>query len=281
MKQPRRFLGEPPLGQYRWDRFETFVLRLGRANYIVLALLGALGVVAGLGFIAAGLLVHAPAKPAPLPPVAPATEPMTLPAVEQTLTQHPEYARFDKLDLEDDGTRPPPVTAAIRALFPEPPYAWDDVFEEVCKVPTSYGCLERGRRLARRGVSRIVQRALAEAPEDLSATVVAMLGSAPVERRGPLLLATVATYWASKDKQRDAAARRQREADEAEAKHNEAVEGAQEKKHDLMMGGAYAGAAGLSTMILASLFLALLAIERHVRILRLASEAASRDLGGY
>jgi hypothetical protein len=259
----------------RWNRFEELVLRVCRKVYLLLAALGASGIVLGLLAATVGLVMPMPPEPPPPAEVEPLRAP-TLQDAERILDSRPELANTERLfgDLSIDArtVRKVKVPEGLRSLFPDSVQPWDDVTEEYCRVNSGYGCLEKGRRISRPGVSRVFHAAFGDAPEAEAAPVLEgvarVLRSAPAERRLMLIVPAAIAHMTAKAEHQKKVEEREKEVGAAAEKAEQARSERKELKVGLGVGGLYVAGTGFSTAVLAGLFLAFLAIERHLRALR-------------
>lgn len=163
------------------------------------------------------------------------------------------------------------LAARLRELFPDPPYSWDNVIERYCAEQTSFGCLRQDTRVKKKGVVALINAAVDKVPEDqvihMLEVMVAVLPAAPVDERGELLLPIVEL---ERQRLRDAAeAKRKYDEDVAEQKaaYARAVSNEESLRLAWRIGALWAVGAGFATLIVISLFLAFLAMERHLRAL--------------
>jgi hypothetical protein len=258
------------------DGFERFSLRMARGLLIVSIGCGCFVIVAGLVVAAGAWFIPAPMKPAlPAPP-----EPIrfTQQAAESWATSHASDLRQLEqavLTVQDPGQIPP----SLASLFPSPPYLAADVWEEFCKVPSEYGCLQKARRISKPSPSRTFAVLFHDIDETLKPDVLRVLAEhlpdVDVERRlgmaFPILMAN-----AEVNRQNQAASEaHQGHITEIEEEFRRATEAHELKKQGWSMGGVWAAIWGFGAVVSASLFVALLAIERHLRALR-AARAAER-----
>lgn len=270
-----------PDGMTRFERGVVF--RVARGFFFVMALLAVLVFVAGVFFGVRSLTKIDVPEPSP---VAPPQPPVPL--------GYQDIARFKKAmvdaQTEVGGTvaANPKTPAAkpggptpqeqvkalaekLRALFPDPPYSWDNVVEKYCADPTAFGCLRTDVRVKRKGVVAIINAALDKVPEDqvihLLEVLVAVLTATPVEERGEMV-AVIVELERGRLKEFEEATRRY-EADLAAQKLTREGAIAAEEALRVTWRGIALGAvgAGFAALIILSLFLAFLAMERHLRAL--------------
>lgn len=275
------------------DRFERVVVfRVARGYFLFLAFLALLGLVAGAGAVAWGLIdAYKPlpaSPPAPMPP-----EPLTYLKVEEFVKVETE-ADDDHAYLTARGAaggsgrsaaQPSSLVARdpleehmtrLKPLFPDPPYSWDNVVENYCKVPSPFGCLQQAQRIIKMGVRSEIPSALkmfckadpAADPMAILDTLEAVLLQAPVDKRRDLISSTVEAYciqlrehW-QKLRDHEAEVARLRQG------HQEAVRQLQARKDLAKIYGLYAAAGAFALLIAISVFLAHFAIERHLRLLQ-------------
>jgi len=165
----------------------------------------------------------------------------------------------------------------LRALFNDPSYTWADEVESVCVEPTAFGCLRRENRLKRRGVVGAINAAVAGATRDerirLLDILIAVLEQTPMPKRGETIIPTVELERSLAKSDEEAV--RSYEAKEAERRgqFQAEVEENDAKHRKWWTWGLYGLGAGFSLLIVVSLFLAFLSMERHTRALeRLATQ---------
>jgi hypothetical protein len=261
--------------QSTWDRFEISILRLCRGQYLALAVLGMAAVVLGGGAALVGLVMGMPSRGS-LPPEVPGQQPLALSDVEQLRATRPELFNLTKatsLSLEADLSKSQLDSAkTIKDLFPEPPYAWDDVIQEYCRSPSGYGCLEKGRRIAKPGTARLIASLLSDIPRvnatNLLNGVRPALSNAKVEQRAELFLPSGVAYMDAVRKHDAAVEAREKKVADLNAKYDAEADERRTFKTALIGGGLYGVASGISAMLLSGLFLAFLAVERHLRDIR-------------
>ncbi|MBS2031752.1 MAG: hypothetical protein JST54_27895 [Deltaproteobacteria bacterium] len=265
---------------------ESWILRAGRwfctvigALAIASLVLGSVALVVAAGYF---LLAH-PTKPA-LPPEPPAAAPVSIEDAKRLVKAELAFSdapgqRVPELSEEDIARATP-----LRELFPTTNYTWDDVLEDYCHTPTSYGCLERGQRVTRRGVGRFIAYVLTLVDEDEREHSISELkrllpGVAAAERANlviPILSAERDRSIAAK-KQQDA---HQEQVAQIERAYNEAVSDHRSTAGFIAMLGAGGVASGVSAMLSICLVVAILAIERHLRTATTAVEARPATWSG-
>jgi hypothetical protein len=249
---------------------ENRILQVGRTYCMVVGFLSVCAI--ALGFCAVGgsgayWLFGMPPPPKPVPALAPPAV-LTLALARESMESRFVFddASGSAFDVTDrDVTQVTP----LRPLFPDTQFTWDDVYEEYCRSPSSYGCLEKGRKLTRRGVGRFLAFVLGQVErgqrESLLADLQLVLKDAPVADRANLVLAT---YFAG-IKLREANQKAKQDHDDLVEERARAHERALSEHHATALmaltfgGGSVVG--GLAAMLSISLIVALLAIERHVK----------------
>ncbi len=290
------------LAEQRMDQLErAVVFRTARGSFFLMAVVATLTFVAGIvagtfGYIK--MPITRPSPPPPIPEVAP-PPPVTYQQVEAWLAADearrkaaaaivpppaPVYGEPDD-PSQPTATRDPILTelerldGALRALFPNPPYVWDDVYEEYCANETAYGCMHTARRLKTEGLSRALREVLkrlsrADKVETLQ-LLVSVLGQAPVERRGALLGPIIAVNDEMMAGYRHQVAEREGEVDRQRSQFSDRIRAylgkvakQQQAKAAQRRYGLYGIVAGLALLILVSVFLVHFAMERHLRLMR-------------
>ena len=259
-----------------WDRFELKILRLCRGQYLILASLGAAAVVACGVAALVGVGLGAPSEPK-LPDEIPALQPLSLAAVEGMESKRPDLFDLAKiqeksLSVENYQIAKTTVPSKKRELFPDSSYAWDDVAQEFCRSPSDFGCLEKGRRISKIGLHRVLTAVRGDSSND-DAEIIwngiqPTLAQASVEKRARLILPSAVAYIDAAQAHQKEVERRQKVVDELTEKHVVEVSERTTLKAMLIGGGLYGIGAGFSAMLLAGLFLAFLAAERHLRAIR-------------
>jgi hypothetical protein len=166
----------------------------------------------------------------------------------------------------------------VQALFPEPTYAWLNQTERVCTTPSSYGCFRYETKITKLGVSGIIEQVLPGTYADAEvflATLVNVLKDVPVAKRMEYVPHIVRF-------DRSEAARYERvvqdyeaAVQEIDAKYSAEVEASHAQHAAWKKTGAYGLLGGFFALVVVSLFLAFLAMERHSRALeRLTTEIA-------
>jgi len=183
------------------------------------------------------------------------------------------------------------LLARLAALLPVPPYASTDTYKTVClRQVKDIGCMEQGRELDKVGTTTLIRQATRGLRRDVKLEVlgqiVAVLEKAPVEKRGDLIAGVSATYRQKQGNYLRARADRAEAIARAEAEHQEKTRARaaaiaktrmeyEQKTMEQKLSqaawlsfGIYAAVMGFGLLVLVSLFLAHLAIERHLRLLR-------------
>jgi len=258
----------------RWDRFEASILRICRGNYLAMAVLGAAAVVGGGVMALLGIVQGVPTQPALPPEVAPPAA-LTLSEVEQMRATRAELFDVEKAterSLTTPYRRDQEVPEALKALFTEPPYVWLDVMQEYCRVPSDYGCLQKGKKIAKPGVHRLISSLLGEMSDrearDLLNGVLPVIKEAALEKRSQFLLPAGVAYLQAAGKRQSVVEEREQKVEAIKEKHAAAVAAKHAQKELMVAVGLYGVLSGLSAVLLAGLFLAFLAIERHLRDMR-------------
>lgn len=259
-----------------WDRFELKILRLCRGQYLVLASLGAVAVVVCAVAALVGIGLGKPSEPK-LPDEIPALQPLSLAAVEAMESKRPDLFDFAKtqeksLSVENYQIAKTTVPSTMRELFPDSAYAWDDVTQEFCRAPSDFGCLEKGRRISKIGLHRVLTAVLGDSSNDDAAIIwngiQPTLAQASVEKRARLIVPSAVAYIDAAQAHQKEVERRQKIVDELTEKHGVEISERTTLKAMLIGSGLYGIGAGFSAMLLAGLFLAFLAAERHLRAIR-------------
>lgn len=282
-----------PLDQM--TRFErAVVFRVARGYFFAMAIVAVLLFLAGAVVGARSMIKHD--VPRPTAPAAPGERrPLTYHEVAEVLQRKEEQARTGAaVQVEpqsgDSGSAAsgpvdPELDAAskeLHAAFPDPPYSWDNEIEKACVVPTSFGCLQWGTRVKRQGVISALNLALRGTPRDELVSYIRVLArvlkEAPVEKRLEIVPAVLATERTDREKQEQLVASHTHKVKELEEKYQADLDANNAKYRQLREFALYGVGAGFSLLIVVSLFLAFLSMERHTRALeqlteRLASQA--------
>lgn len=268
----------------RMTRFErAIVFRVARGYFFAMALLAVAIFVGGAVIGTRGLASHE--IPAPVHPAAPPPRrPIDLNAIIADLEREKARAAqaASTIELKPQSGQTAHVAAAedddldravkaVRALFPDPPYSWENEVERTCSVPTSFGCLQWGTHVRRFGVVGALSKAFEgmdrEEVIDYLGVLADVLKRAPVERRLELVSPII---QAERDGRADYQARlnkHKHQLEEIDANYQTAVDLDKAKHAEWRQSGLYALAIGFGLMITVSLFLAFLSMERHTRAL--------------
>jgi|GEM_PF-5317441 len=261
------------------------VFRVARGFFVFVAL------AAVLGFGVAGIIwmrgvsetsIDKPELPAAPAPRARINYQQLLKAMQREAEQSAQASQT--VQYEQDGKRSgsdqKDETAKLRfnqlvrelqELFPAPTYTWTNQTERKCTVPSAYGCFRYETKIVRAGVAGIVQQAVsnvnAEVRLELLETLVAVLKEVPVEKRAEVI-APIVRFEQIDAADYDEVVRDHKEkTEEIEEKYQNDVREDKEKRAEWKRLGLYGLGAGLFGLVLVSLFLAFLAIERHSRAL--------------
>jgi hypothetical protein len=199
-------------------------------------------------------------------------------------TGNTEQAGRDPLEQRFDG-----LVRGLQSLFPAPTYVWTNQMERTCTAPTSFGCLRWENRIKKAGVVATINSALAgvvkDTPRDvIKATMIAnlevltrVLSEAPIERRLELIEPILQIEKRSQARQANLELEHKARLAEMERNFKTEVELNEAKHEDWKTQGMYGLATGFVLLIVVSLFLAFLSMERHTRILeKLANVDAQR-----
>lgn len=294
---------------------ETFerniVFRVARGYFVLMAAVAVLAFGGGLitGFFG---FVRVPVVKAPDPPPVPEPPPLSLAAVEkwqadqnaadQTKRNRPdvgERSRFaeqatevnkvssselERQRRQQQRTQIETLINQLKTSFPDPPYVWEDLYKTTCvSFIQGYGCIKSERNLEKKGIVGVLSAKLENnKADDIIAKLGALqtvLSTAPVEKRGELIVVTLDAYddirrdYTQKVDERESIVAR----NEAEFRSDTAEQ--QASKSKFRQWGLYGVAAGLALIVLVSIFLAHLAIERQTRLLRGVLESLEKTAG--
>lgn len=255
---------------------EAWILRVGRGFGVLIGALAALSVALGTLLLVLGLVwwpLGTPTAPT-IPPAPPPPPAVTLADAEPHRSTDFNYDERSGRELAMRKERLLEVEA-LKAQFPEPDYAWDNVTEEYCRNPTSYGCLEQGRRQTRAGVGRFLIVNLDQVDEgerDFMRTELGrLLAGAPLATRAnlvaPILVAELKRMKVERQQQqawREAKSNLESEYSDAKTAHSV-------QWLAMVTGGASAIGSGIAAALGICMVVAALAIERHLRALALRS----------
>jgi hypothetical protein len=269
------------------------VFRVARGFFVFLALAAVLGFgIAGIVWMrgVSETSIDKPELPAAPAPRARINYQQLLKAMQHEAEQSAQASQTVQYEQEGkrSGSDQKDETAKIRfnqlvgelqALFPAPTYTWTNQTERKCTVPSAYGCFHYETRIVRTGVAGIVQQAVsnvdAEVRLELLEALVAVLKEVPVEKRAELIAPIVRFEQTDSANYEDAVKDHRDKIAEIEAKYERDVEESRAQHEEWKRLGMYGLGAGMFGLVLVSLFLAFLAIERHSRALeRLVAHVA-------
>jgi hypothetical protein len=277
------------------DRMTLFeraiVFRVARGYFLIMAVAAVLLFVGGVIVGARGLTKVSVPPAVPVAPVAPralltyfevAAEVQRVADATRNGSKSAGTITPASKDSDEPAKVDPALEAAskaLRAVFPDPPYSWLDENEQYCAAPTGFGCLQTGTRVKRHGVASEISAALSGVRDDELVDYVNLLArvlrSAPVESRLQLVPATIAIERRGRKQQQKLEAEFKEKQDDATQKYETAVATATAEHDQWRMIGIYGVGGGFSLLIVVSLFLAFLSMERHTRALdRLTSGLA-------
>jgi hypothetical protein len=276
------------------DRLTFFeravVFRVARGYFVAMAVVAVVLFAAGLVAGAKGLVKSEVPRPAAL--AAPKErQPLTYAEVLDEARRHAQHgapqtvvgtsAPSGKPSTKDAETALETASRALRAVFPDPPYAWTDEVEKVCTAPTAFGCLQTGTRVKRQGVVSVINDHLQEVEGDELVDYVNMLtrilAQAPVEKRLELVPSVIAAEVRARSEQKRLEKAHEVARLEQDAKYKEAVETNDARIRELRLYAFYGVGTGFGLLIVVSLFLAFLSMERHTRVLeQLVSHSQAR-----
>jgi hypothetical protein len=284
---------KPSPASDRLTRFERgIVFRVARGYFLAMALLAVAMFIGGAVIGARGLAdpeIPAPPQPATPPP----RKPLTLEALQAELRRQSARAAAvgSTIELKKEPASATPTLSGratiedewemaakrLRAVFPDPPYTWDNEMEEVCEVPTAFGCLRVGTRIKRFGVAGALTKLLEELNRtealELIEVLVPLLAAAPVEQRLELVRPILEAERAARVDHEAALARHDAKLKVLKEQHDTAVLLSRAKHAEWRETGVYGLLIGFALLIIVSLFLAFLSMERHTRVLeKLVSE---------
>ena len=256
------------------DKFEGVSLRWARAVLIGSIALGCLAMVGGL-LVAGGAWLF----PGPRTPAAPAIQEaarFSLKVADKWSAGHASDLRELEqaaLSMESPGQIPP----SLVTLFPSPPYAAADVWENYCKETSDYGCLQKGRRLAVASAARTFSVLLKDVDNsrrnELIQLLAEQLPNVTVDKRLGMVTPILLSYVELEKQNQEALATTEKKRKEVEDSFDVDVAAHKESQMAFSMGGLWAALWGFGGVVSASIFVALLAIERHLRALRSRSGA--------
>jgi hypothetical protein len=248
---------------------EQFSLRWARASLIGAIALGCLTIAGGLIVAGGAWLYFGPKKPEILPP--PEPEKLTLRRAEGWLKANEK----DAIELEQAAfamDAQSPIPAVLSPLFPDPPYTTVDIWEDYCKTPSGYGCIQKGKRLKVASIGRTFAVLFREFDEkgrnDFVKVLLENLPSVPVENRLRMVAPIMVSYVQLKRENQEAMEAYETKANEANEVYISESKSHRDGQVAYSIGGLWVALWGLGTVVSASVFVALLAIERHLRALR-------------
>lgn len=267
----------------RMTKFErVIVFRVARGYFFAMAMVAVLLFVGGVAIGARSLVKAEVAKP-PAPTATPARAPLTYGVVATEIQREEARAKAGGAPVQVDGDTSDTkggnaddaeleaASKELRAAFPDPPYSWDNEIEKTCTAPTSFGCLAWGTRVKRQGVVSALGAAFRGTPRDQLVSYIRVLArvlkEAPVEKRLEIAPLVIATERQEREKHEALVASHERSVKEAEEKYNAEVELNNAKYQQWRQSAIYGIAAGFALLIVVSLFLAFLSMERHTRAL--------------
>lgn len=281
----------------RVDMFEQrIVFRTARGFFVLLALGASLLFVGGVGMSLWSLVPREIPPPVEPPALAPPS-PLSYELVQSSLKEL-ELVAAQKSALGLDELAAPQsnmpqkdkVAERIRTLaeelstlFPAPTYSWTDQVSRVCTVPSAFGCLRFENRVQALGIRSVLIKALEGYDQEevvvLLETLIRVLKTAPLEARGELIGPTIDVYRLHNESYRAAAAAQKKQVEEARAAWSAQVEALKGQQVMFRTWGLQGLMVGFGGLILVSLFLAFLAMERHTRRLESFTQALDRLSG--
>lgn len=281
------------------EQFERrVVFRTARGYFLTVAVLALFTFAAGAFFGMKALTHIDPNEPilAPVPPEIPAPAALTIDDVKKWRTKPVDVVDDDTPEVADlvrnvagpkpseDAQDSPLKTALnrVKALFPDPTYAWESEYANSCVRPSPYGCLKRERVLERKGIGATLGELIQHGEDNdeerllrLLNAIVSALTPVDVEKRGEFLADTVFAHREKMFEYERTVEAREFSIRELEANHLEAMRAYQDeldqikstRESEFSFAG-YGLALGLGLLACVGVFLAHLAIERHLRELR-------------
>ncbi len=264
----------------RMTRFERSVVFGVARGYFFVMVVGAVllfigGVALGVRSLAKSEVPKPAAAPAP-PNRAQLTYPEVLEQLRKAAgrtgsTIQVEGNSGSKARPESEDSELEAASKELRAAFPDPPYSWENEVEKFCSAPTSFGCLQWGTRVKRQGVVSALNAALRGTPSDEVVGYIRVLArvlkEAPGDKRLELAPAVIAAERDARERHDAAVTKHKNEAREAETKYENDVDQNDAKYRDWRQSAIYGVGAGFTLLIVVSLFLAFLSMERHTRAL--------------
>lgn len=277
----------------RMTKFErVIVFRVARGYFFVMAVVAVLLFLGGVA-VGARSMLKTEVPPPATPPAPAARTPLSYGIVAAELHKEEERAKSGGAAVEVEGqpgepgdktkAEDPELEAAskeLRSAFPDPPYSWDNELEKTCTVPTSFGCLQWGTRIKRPGVVSVLSAALRGTPRDELVSYIRVLArvlkESPVEKRLEIAPTVIATERRERERHEQLLASHQQKAKEAQEKYQADVDLNNAKYRGWRELAIYGVGAGFFLLIVVSLFLAFLSMERHTRALEQLSAALPR-----
>ena len=288
----------------KMTRFErAIVFRVARGYFFFMAVCAVLVFVAGVAVGTRGFVKQE--LPPPVPPPEPAARPaltykLLLDELQHDADRSAHAANTIGLDDQEGGAPPAGAGTAgkdplqerfdaalrdLQALFPEPAYTWTNQLERVCTAGGAFGCFHWDTRVKRQGVVGILTTALQPAKSrtdrvELLEVLVRVLKDAPEEKRGELIGPIVQTELRQRARFEALVAAYRAKVDEAKAEYARAVRESEEQHQTWRQWGLYGVGSGFALLIVVSLFLAFLSMERHTRALELLVAGAAAGRAG-
>jgi hypothetical protein len=289
------------------EQFERrVVFRTARGYFLTVAVIALFTFAAGAFFGMKALTHIDPNEPtlAPAPPEIPPPAALTIEDVKKWRTKPVDVVDDDTPEVADlvrnvAGPKPSenmedsPLKIAlnrVKALFPDPTYAWESEYTNSCVRPSPYGCLKRERVLERKGIGATLGELIKHGEDNdeerllrLLNAIVSALTPVDVEKRGEFLADTVFAHREKMfDYERTVEARMSKIRD-SEVNHLDAVRAYEDELAEIKSTretefsfAGYGLALGLGLLACVGVFLAHLAIERHLRELREIMRPANR-----
>jgi len=281
------------------EQFERRVIfRTARGYFLTIAVIALITFALG-GFFGMKALTHIePSEPilASAPPAIGPPAPLTIEDVKKWRSKPVDVVDDSTSEVADlvrnvAGPKPStdvavsPIQAAltrVKALFPDPTYAWDSEYSNSCVRPSPYGCLKRERVLERKGIGATLGELITQFEDNdeerllrLLNAIVSALTPVEVEKRGEFLADTVFAHREMMFDYERTVEARERQIHQMEADHLDKIREYEEelaeiksKRESEFSFAGYGLALGLALLACVGVFLAHLAIERHLRDLR-------------
>lgn len=258
----------------RIDSLELWVLGVARKVFLFVAALAVLAVVLGaLSVVVSGayFAVARPSEPV-MPPAPPPLPEVTLNDARAVLKgREIAYKPTEYLPEVRDRNA---LAAAdrLQSVYSPPDFDWDDTIDTVCTSQTSYGCLARERRVTKVGVRRWLATFL-DVLQDKRFPVeegvglgLRLLPAADATERAELAPALIIALRERNEKQAEQDDAHQREVDRLKSDYDSAKMEHRATSAALFMGGLSGIGAGIGLVLSICLMVAVLAIERHLRV---------------